>query len=124
MEIIATASDLEDMFDELEKHFSSTELYNYTMGRTNVCKMVETINQRSEWVEYIRTFPEGKCFMWNNDSTFYDILAAFYADGTIKELDSGNVYLLRNVEAIAKMGVSGFENLLIANHYREKLNSS
>lgn len=115
MEFIASPADVDAMFNMLESRFSPEEVYNYTFGKRIFTKMVNTINQRPEWVKYMKTFPTNKCFLWNNDIEFNEIFNAFYEDGEIDQLDSGNVFLFRIMETVAKGGLLAFQNNILAN---------
>lgn len=58
--------------------------------------------------EFVGNFKDPKGFMWTRDPRFQQLLNLFYA-GYDRQLDSGIVYLCRDVQFVANYGLDAFE---------------
>ena len=84
-------------------------VWNCTQGEKTFTRMVEVLNAKPEWWEYLRDFNDSNGFMWSSQPTFQGICTAFYADGR-QCIDSGMIFLCRYMQVIARNGLQAFQD--------------
>ena len=83
----------------------------FWIGEDNFHRMVNVLNENSEWWLFLVSFNDPKGFMLTDVPTFKQICKAFYADGR-RSIDNGIVFLCRYMQFIAEHGVSAFDECM------------